>query len=56
MKDFIGYKAFQVGKLILHMGYLHGPHELVLEVLFNGQFNIFHIAGNPIGLVTFSTV
>jgi hypothetical protein len=37
-------KAFQVGKLILHVGDLHGLHELPLKVLLQGQLQIFHMS------------
>ena len=44
VEDLWRHKAFQMGELIRHVRYLHGLHELFLEVLLDGQFDVFDVA------------
>jgi hypothetical protein len=44
IEDLIGYEPYQMREFIRHMGNLHGFHELLLEIAFHGQLDVFHIS------------
>ena len=53
MQDFISDYPFKMGKGIGHMRQLHGFHELLLEVLFHRQLDVFHVPGTPVASTPF---